>query len=172
MRACVPASVGARMQVVGRAAAHLAQRRPSLRKRQQGRGDQAMSGADVRREQRPSRRLAAVKRQRNGRRLREARRLCTAGAQAAVVRLRIPEGKAAVCAREGDSSREAASCRCRGAECGHAAVRATWGLQAAVHRGAALNTPRGEQCARRTHESLPLGVRPRHTEAGAQHAWR
>ena len=51
-----------------------------------------------------------------------ARRLCTAGAQAAVARLRSPEGKAAVCAREGDSSREAASCRCRGAECARAAL--------------------------------------------------
>ena len=39
-----------------------------------------------------------------------------------MARLRSPEGKAAVCAREGDSSREAASCRCRGAECARAAL--------------------------------------------------
>ena len=43
MRACVDAW----MQVVSKAEAHLAQGRPSLRKRQQGGGDQAMCGADV-----------------------------------------------------------------------------------------------------------------------------
>ena len=45
------------------------------------------------------------------------------------------------------------------------------GLQATVHRVATLATPRCEQRARRAHESLPLGARPRQTEAGAQHAY-
>ena len=49
------------MQVVSKAEAHLAKGRPSLRKRQQGGGDQAMCGADVCREQRPSRRLVGQK---------------------------------------------------------------------------------------------------------------
>ena len=43
MRGCVDTW----MQVVSKAEAHLAQGRPSLRKRQQGGGDQAMCGADV-----------------------------------------------------------------------------------------------------------------------------
>ena len=169
LRACVPTSVGARMQVISRAAAHLAQGRPSLREWQQGRGDQAVSGADVRREQRPPRRLAAVKRQRDrslGRRLREPRRPCTARAQAAHAppwkrRARRARARGEAACGPGVAPRGAAQASCRGGaqgcSFGHAAgraVRAPCAPEPPTRREAAAH---GSRCAARLAVSSQAG---------------